>query len=78
MAATFRWEDRGPKDDDGGFFDLGRERKAAEVSIMPMAGERELGMLVNIVRTSSGLKPVSDEELRRLSRTSMFPRAKPV
>ena len=71
------WVDRGPGRMTMASFGIsGGSGQAAEVSIMPMAGERDLGMLVNIVRTSSGLNPVSDEELLKVVENITVPDGK--
>lgn len=60
------WEDRGPGRMTVASFSIpGKNGPGAEVSIMPMPGERELRMLVNIVRQGSGMKPLSSEELAK-------------
>ncbi|MBI4663558.1 MAG: hypothetical protein HY735_32555 [Verrucomicrobia bacterium] len=62
------WEEQGPGRMTVASFRVpGKEGQAAEVSVMPMQGERDLGLLVNIVRRGSELKPLSNEELSKMT-----------
>lgn len=65
------WEERGPgRMSLASFWIAGsKEGEGAEVSVMPMPGESasNLSLLVNIVRQSAGMKPMSDEEIAKLA-----------
>jgi len=66
------WEERGPgRMSIASFWIPGNEGQGAEVSVMPMPGESasNLSLLVNIVRQSSGLTPIGDQEVEKLAET---------
>jgi hypothetical protein len=63
------WEERGPGRMSVASFHIhGSSGAEADVSVMPMPGESagNLGMLVNIVRDSANMGPISDDELAKL------------
>lgn len=67
------WEERGPGRMSVASFHIhGSGGEEADVSVMPMPGESasNLSLLVNIVRDSAGLGPITDDELAKLVQTA--------